>query len=288
MINTGIFPDMLKIAKIIPIYKKDDETQLTNYRPISLLPTISKIFEKVIFKQLYKFFKNNNLFYNSQYGFREGHSTEFAAIELVDKITVEMDNMNSPINIFLDLSKAFDMLNHEILISKLEYYGLHGLSIELVKSYLSNRKQYVEIEESDSDMLSLTIGVPQGSILGPLLFIIYINDIAHASKLFDFIIYADDTTLSTTIEMVFRNTIDQTTSDVLNKELSMINDWLKVNKLSLNVKKSKYMIFHTQKKNVQSLTLKIDNVVIERVAEFNFLGLTLDEHLTWKCHINKI
>ncbi len=136
-------------------------------------------------------------------------------------------------------------------------------------------------------MLDLTTGVPQGSILCPLLFIIYMNDIAHASKMFDFIIYADDTTLSTTIEIVIRTTTDLTTSDILNNEFSMINNWLKVNKLSLNIKKSKYMIFHTGKKRVQSLILKIDNINIERVSEFNFLGLTLDEHLTWKCHTNK-
>ena len=288
MINTGIFPDKLKIAKIVPIYKKDDETQFTNYRPISLLPTISKIFEKIIFKQLYEFFFDNKLLYNSQYGFREGHSTEYAALELVDRITLEMDNMNTPVNIFLDLSKAFDTLDHQILIKKLEYYGIHGLSLKLMESYLFNRKQYVEIDEYKSDMLHLTTGVPQGSILGPLLFIIYINDIAHASKLFDFIIYADDTTMSTTIEMVIKNTAHQTASDIINKELSMVNNWLKLNKLSLNIKKSKYMIFHTKKKNVKNLTLIIDNVYIERVAEFNFLGLTLDEHLTWKCHINKI
>ncbi len=116
MINTGIFPDKLKIAKIILIFKKDDETQFTNYRPISLLPTISKICEKTIFKQLYKFFLDNKLLYDSQYGFREGHSTEYATLELVDRITLEMDNKNTPISIFLDLSNAFDILDHHILI----------------------------------------------------------------------------------------------------------------------------------------------------------------------------
>ncbi len=113
--------------------------------------------------------------------------------------------------------------------------------------YLSNRKQYVEIDDSDFDMLDLTTGVPQGSILGPLLFIIYMNDIAQSSKLFDFIIYADDTTLSTTIEIVVRTTTNVPINDVLNNELSMVNNWLKVNKLSLNIKKSKYIIFHTKK-----------------------------------------
>ncbi len=160
----------------------------------------------------------------SQYGFREGHPTEYATLELVNRITLEMDNRNTPISIFLDLSKAFDTLDHHILIKKLEYYGLNGLSIKLMESYFLNRKQYVEIDESDSDMLTLTIGVPQGSILGPLLFIIYMNDIAHASKLFDFIIYADDTTLSTTIEIVVKTTSNLPISDILNNELSMVNN----------------------------------------------------------------
>ncbi len=246
------------------------------------------MFDKFIFKQLYKFFLDNKLLYDSQYGFREGHSTEYATLELIDRIILEIGNKNTLISIFLDPSKAFDILDHHILVKKLEYYGLNGLTINLMESYLLNRKQYVEIDDSDSDMLILTTGVAQGSILGPLLFTIYMNDIAHASKHFDFIIYADDTTLSTTIEIVVKTTINLPISDILNNELSLVNNWLKVNKLSLNIKKSKYMIFHTNKKKVQRLTLKIDNVNNEQVAEFNFLGLILDEHLTWKYHVNKI
>ncbi len=151
---------------------------------------------------MYQFFIYTKLLYISQYGFRECHSTEYASLELVDRITLEMDKNNTTVNIFHDLSKAFDTLNHQIIIDELKYYGLDGLSLKLMENYLSNRKKYVEIDDSKSDMLHLTTGVPQGSILGPLLFIIYINDITHASKIFEFIIYADDTNLSTTIEMV--------------------------------------------------------------------------------------
>ncbi len=135
-----------------------------------------------------------------------------------------------------------------------------------MESYLSNRTQYVEIDESNSDMLHLSTGVPQGSILGPLFFIIYINDISNASKMFDFIIYSDDTTLSTTIEITIRNSSCLTTSNILNKELSNGNSWLNLNKLSLNLKTSKYMIFHTKQKIVQNVSLKIDDIIIERVA----------------------
>jgi hypothetical protein len=196
-----------------------------------------------------------------------------------------MDKINTPVNIYLDLSQAFDTLDHEILIKKLEYYGLHDGSLKLMKNYLSNRKQYVDLDGTNSDMLHLSTGVPQGSILGPLLFIIYINDIAHASKLFNFTIYADDNTLSTTLEVVIGNYVNQNISDVFNKELSLVSTWLKLNNLSLNVTKSKYMIFHKKKKNVKSLTLKIDDIVIDRVEEFNFhsrelyLSLELDRYL---------
>ena len=194
MINTGIFPDKLKIVKAIPIYKKGDEAVFSNYRPISLLPLISKVFEKVIFKQLYSYFKNEKIFNAGQYGFKSGHSTELAVLEIIDRITIDMDNGKISINIYLDLSKAFDTLDHSILIDKLKHYGIRHKSISLLKSYLSHRKQYVTWNDTDSQYNSINTGVPQGSILGPLLFIIYINDFSKASELFDFIMYADETT----------------------------------------------------------------------------------------------
>ncbi len=153
MLNTGIFPDKLKLAKIMLAYKKDDESLFTNYRPISLLPTISTIFEKVIFKQLYQFFQDKELLYNAQYGFRTEHSTEYAALELVDRVISQMDQMNTPINIFFGLSKAFDTLDHKILLQKLEYYGISGVTHKRMESYLTNRKQYVEINDATSNTL---------------------------------------------------------------------------------------------------------------------------------------
>ncbi len=144
MLNTGIFPDKRKVAKIIPIHKKDDKSLFTNYRPISLLTAISKIFEKVIFKQLYQFFQEMQLFYNGQYGFRTEHSTELAALELVDRVMVEMDTNNTPISIFLDLSKAFGTINHKILLDKLKYYGIDGLAHNLIESYLTKESNLLK------------------------------------------------------------------------------------------------------------------------------------------------
>jgi len=284
-LNQGIFPHKLKIAKVNPIYKKDSKSQFTNYRPISLLPAISKIFERIIYDQVYEFFQNEKLFYSSQYGFRTKHSTELAALEIVDRLINKMDNKEIPINIYLDLSKAFDTMDHLILKSKLEYYGIKGTPLKLFDSYLTNRKQYVDFEDTESDMLDITTGVPQGSILGPLLFIIYINDMANVSKLFHSIIYADDTTLSSVTSSFNTN---MTVERNINIELAKISEWLKVNKLSLNVKKTKFMIFHTPQKQITSFSLKIDGTEIDRVSEFNFLGLIINENLNWKLHTEKI
>ena len=198
VLNNGIFPDKLKIAKVVPIFKSGDCALTNNYRPISLLPVISKVIEKIIYTQLSLYFESNKLFSDSQYGFRPNRSTEQATRELTDRIISAMDNNDVPIGIFLDLSKAFDTIDHAILLSKLEHYGVDGIPLQLVKNYLTNRKQYVKLNEVNSNVLPINTGVPQGSILGPLLFIIYINDFTRASSIFDFICYADDTTLFST------------------------------------------------------------------------------------------
>ena len=245
IMKTGVFPNKMKLAKVIPIYKKDDPTQVTNYRPISLLPVLSKVVEKTIAKQLSEYFEENKLY----------------------------------------LSKAFDTIDHNILLDKLKYYGLDDTAIKLFRSYLTNRYQYVQIENAKSQLLEINTGVPQGSILGPLLFIIYINDISQSSDKFDFLAYADDTTLSTTLNK-FSTSDDMNISDLINLELYKINEWLEINKLSLNAKKSRFMISHMPNKHITLPILQISNTNIEKVNEFNFLGLTLDTRLDWKRNSN--
>ena len=187
--------------------------------------------------------KDSKLLFDHQYGFRPKHSTEWAALELIVRLITQLDKDEMPINIYLDLSKAFDTIDHTILIDKLKYYGVHEINLKLFSGYLENRKQYTEIDNVKSNTSLITTGVPQGSILRPLLFIIYINDFAKATKLFNFLIYADDTTLSSTLNTFNDNIHDQNLETLINEEILKISEWLKINKLSLNVVKSKYIIF---------------------------------------------
>ena len=286
-LNAGIFPNRLKIAKVIPIYKKSDIFLFDNYRPISLLPVISKVVERIVFNQMYTYFSENNLLYDSQHGFRTQHSTETASLEFLDRIHSALDNGYTPLTLFLDLSKAFDTLDHNILLEKLEYYGISGKEHSWFRSYLTNRKQFTVYSNNNSDFLPLNTGVPQGSILGPLLFLIYVNDISYASNFFDMILYADDTTLVTSL---FASDLYLLTPE-LNLELKKIYEWLCVNRLSLNVMKTKYMIFHYPQRTIPSSdypALELANIPIERVQNFDFLGLTISDTLSWLPHISKI
>ena len=281
IIHTGEFPRQLKIARVKPLFKKGDETSFSNYRPISLLPSISKIFENVMAAQLVDYFTTNNLFCIQQFGFRPGHSTELAALRLANHLITVMDNCKVPTNIYIDLSKAFDTLNFDILLKKLEHYGINESAKRLIHSYLTDRLQFVEFKSYKSTYLLISTGVPQGSVLGPLLFLIYINDLPLMSNIFSMLMYADDTTLYCNIDQYVNE-------DVINVELAKLSEWLGANKSALNISKTKFMVFHTSNRAVQYPNLKINNTDIEHVFEFNFLGVMFNSQMNWNTHINYI
>ena len=189
----GVFPSELKLARVIPLFKSGDSAQITNYRPISVLSFFSKIFERVMYNHIVNFMDSNDSIYKYQFGFRQRHSTQQAIITLVEKITSSLDNGDFVIGVFLDLKKAFDTVDHHILLNKLFAYGIRGNTLKWFESYLTDRSQYVTYDGMQSTILPIKCGVPQGSILGPLLFIIYMNDIFNVSDLLYAILYADDT-----------------------------------------------------------------------------------------------
>jgi len=283
-ITQGIFPNELKIAKVVPLFKKGDKSVISNYRPISLLPLFSKVLEKLIYCRIANFINKHELLYKYQFGFRNKHNTNMALITITDKIMNYFQNGDYVVGLFLDFSKAFDTVNHNILLSKLNKYGIRGVAQNLMASYLGNRVQYVYYGTSSSKK-NITCGVPQGSILGPLLFLLYINDIVNVSKILLPILYADDTNL-----FLNGKSISQLIK-TLNNELINLVKWLNANKLSLNVDKTHYMIFSSKNKKVQvdeSLKVTINNVEIERVHITKFLGVLVDDKLNWKQHVSYI
>ena len=195
-LEKGVFPDDLQIAKVTPIYKVGDNSDISNYWPISVLPCLSKILECLMYSRLHKYLKENNILYEKQFGFQSGYSTNDAIVQLVDKIFDSFEKEQFTLGVFIDLSKAFDTDDHSILLKKLKLYGITYKNLVWFESYLSNRKQYIEIgENSKTDLKYVACGVPQGSILGPLLFLVYVNDRPNASRLLDPVMFADDTDL---------------------------------------------------------------------------------------------
>ena len=282
-LQNGAVPDSLKLAKVIPIYKSKNRVLLNNYRPISLLPAFSKILEKIVHKRLYQFLLSKTLFYPSQYGFRPQHSTNHAVHEFVDDTIASFDNKEHTIGIFLDLSKAFDTIDHKILISKLEWYGIRGKALDWFRSYLDNRKQYVQYKDSKSVVSTIPCGVPQGSVLGPLLFIVYTNDLPNSLSNCKTILFADDTTIylsSTDITYLYRSA---------NQDLETLTEWFRSNKLSLNVGKTHYVLFSHHHIDIpENLTIKIGKEIIERKDTVKFLGMYIDLKLEWHDHIKYV
>ena len=234
----GTFPQQLKLANVLPLYKADDPYSFNNYRPVSLLCVLSKVFEKVMYDRLLEFLENHKLLFSGQFGFRRLHSLYMALMILMDKFISSLDKGETVIGLFLDFSKAFDTVDHEILLQKLFHYGVRGCALDWFRSYLCGRKQYVTYNNISSNTRNINCGVPQGSILDPLLFLIYINDLSRVCKYTTPILFADDTN-------IFLNGVDlKQIETAINEELLNISKWLKANKLSLNVKKNSLHDIH--------------------------------------------
>ena len=274
----GVFPDKLKIAKVVPLFKSGEKCKFTNYRPVSLLPQFSKVLEKLYCNRLNKFIKHHNVLVDSQYGFRNEHSTSLALIDLIEELTNSIDDKKITIGIFIDLKKAFDTINHELLLHKLERYGIRGTALSWLSSYLNNRKQYVSYNGTSSSSLDISCGVPQGSILGPVLFILYINDLCNVSQFLKFVLFADDTNL-----FASGNNMHDL-CERINQELIKVNIWFKINKLSLNLSKTNFILFTKRNVADSQLKINIEGVVITRVYECKFLGVIIDSKLNWHSH----
>ena len=251
-ITLGTFPDKRKCAKVIPIHKKGSPTDPSNYRPISLLSIYRKILENLMYKRLYEFLDKMDAFYSLQFGFREKHSTNHALTGMTETIRSTLDNGKYGCGVFIDLNKAFDTTNHSILLKKMDHYGIRGIALDWFSSYLSERKQYVSVNGNISDYLDISCGVPQGSVLGPLLILIYINDLPNVSKFLSYYLFADDTNI------YFEATNLVSLQKIMNREFKYVKKWLDANKLALNIEKNNFVLFHfAVKKITEPIVLKL-------------------------------
>lgn len=283
VLESGSFPYAMKQARVSVIFKAGNKNEPTNYRPISILPVFSKGLEKVVLTRLNNFFAKNNLLTDCQHGFRPGKSTETALLTLKEKIIENIESNKLTLAIFIDFSKAFDYLNRDLLLEKLDSYGVRGVAFSLIRSYLSDREQCVAIGDSVSSFLSNHSGVPQGSVLGPFLFNIYVNDIVEIDKNAQFILYADDTTIL--VSGLDIHEVTKKAEHVLEK-LSL---WSDGNALKINASKSKAILFQAKNKHANIHNdLKLGSVPIEIVRSYKILGVTFSTTLSWNCHIQSL
>ena len=268
-VELSIFPEILKVAKIRPVFKSGNKSDIGNYRPISILPVLDKIFEKLIYVRLYSFFEKFNIISDNQFGFRDRKSTLHAALQLEKTILSAFKNNKYCIAVFIDFRKAFDTVFHDWLLKKFEIMGVRGDSLRYFKSYLSDRKQFTLFRTGTSSIKLNNIGVPQGSCLGPLLFNIYTNDMHNLFSNITTTMFADDTVLSKC-----GDNLNSLISD-LNIELKKLEDWCNFNKLALNSDKTKWMLF-TNKSTPIHIPISINNTSIEKVDSSKYLGFNLD------------
>ena len=279
----GTFPNDLKIAKVVPIFKNSGSIKdIGNYRPISMLSLFSKLFEKLIHKRMLDFLLENNLINPSQYGFRPGHSTLHALINATENIYQSLDINLHTLGIFIDFSKAFDTVSHDILLYKLRHYGIDGKLLNIIQSYLTNRYQYVSYGGTNSTSIEIKLGVPQGSVLGPLLFLIFINDITNTSEIVKFVLFADDS------NMFVSHSDRYTLYSLANEALYSLFEYCSANKIVINYKKCCFVEFGTAKSDDVQYNLSILDNVFERVNECKFLGVFINSNLDWTSQLKHV
>ena len=283
-IRKGTFPEVFKSAKVTPVFKKGSHQDVNNYRPISILPVLSKIIERHVTLHFRKFLEDNNLLHNTQSGFRNNHSCETALVSLMDDWLSAMNNQNVVGTVMLDLSKAFDMVNHVLLLQKLQLYHCSSISLKWFQSYLQNRHQQVSVSGTLSSPQSITAGVPQGSVLGPLLFLLYINDLPLHIPQTSTAMFADDTTLHT----VGKNL--QEINENLQDSLNAVSEWCTSNSMVLNCSKTKSMLISASNKQplTENFSLTLLNEDLQITSTEKLLGVTLDHNLNFKSHIDHI
>ena len=279
----GYYPTCFKVARVVPVFKAEDPTEFSNYRPVSVLPVLSQVFEKVIRSRLVRFLDRNKVTIPGQYGFRSGHSTAMAILDMVEKIRGAWEKGNVALGVLIDLKKAFDTVDHSILLAKLDHYGVRGTAHKLMSSYLENRSQYVVYDGYESDRGQLNCGVPQGSVLGPLFFLLYVNDMIKACPELELVLFADDTN-------IFAQDKDPSTLfKQVNLGLNKLSQWFRCNKLTLNLKKTEYVFFGGPKYRGRALdVLEIGGETIKRVEGGRFLGVWIDQELKWTTHIDNV
>ena len=283
----GVFPEAMKKADVVPLFKSKDHQESNNYRPISLLLTLSKLLEKIMYKRTYSFLESTGQIYKSQYGFRTAHSCENAICELVSEIIKGKQDGMHTLAVFLDLSKAFDSLEHDVLLKKLYKCGIRGVAYNWFESYLNGRQMRVKCNVASSgkteysNYMKVSYGTPQGSCLGPLIFLIFTNDLHRHLVYSSSILFADDTTLYKT----HRNLVYLKWS--LEDDLCTLSDWFAANKLTLNLDKTVCMLFQKNNKNSE-IELKVKDMIIANQKETKFLGMWLDQSLSWHSHIQKL
>ena len=278
---SNTFPTVFKTAVITPIYKSGSPTQFSNYRPISVLPVLSKILERIMYNQLLSFIHEHNILYDKQFGFRSKHSAYMPLALLHDFVTASLTDGRKAAAIYLDLARAFDTVNIKILLKKLAKYGITGDALDMLRSYFSDRKHHLKYNSVMSDPEHVSCGVPQGSVLGPMLFLIYINDLSYVCDESNVMLFADDTCVTYLADNV---------ADLQQKitiSFPKITRWLHANRLSLSIPKTFYQIYGVNAVE-HDLVIPIGNVNLKRAKTVKYLGVLVDEDLRFKSHINKV